>query len=328
MEFTVHTFTGIITVLIMVSIVVSNYIKDEINNSKEQLTLLVTGIIFIISLISLLYREKTSSLIKSNYIQLFILGIFTITSIGYTIYEWDTVTKGDECGALIPKSNNFNSADYYIYRVIYLTTLIVLVSILQFKIDDSSFGKRFNNKSTLHKLLFSLPFLLPILTELFTWFTNLFTDPDTNPESLLLNFIKGDTKTWSETWTRSIMPFLFYIILMGLAILSSMGKIGTDGGETAIFIIIGFLVFFSFIMRTIFVQDCSLDKNIEKNNKTGWDAFICAIEKYGGLQSMLNVSLIIIIIYHINNPIYKLLFFIIICLGSWALSTTYILNLK
>ena len=75
-------------------------------------------------------------------------------------------------------------------------------------------------------------------------------------------------------------------------------------------------------MRTIFIQDCSLEKNISKEETP------CSLEKYGGLQSMFNVCLIIIIIYHVQNPTYKLLFFIIICLGSCALSTTYILNSK
>lgn len=326
MEFKIHTFTGIILFITMLLIIISNYIKDGIRNKKEIITILITSLICIITIIYTIYSGSNPG-IKTNYVQLFLMGIFTIASLGYTIYEWDTIDKDSSCDAIIPKSNNFNSGDYYVYRVIYLITLIILVLILQYKIDDLSFS--FIEKKNLHKLLFLIPFILPILTEFFTWVTNTFTDPDINPESLLLNFIKGDNKGWGDQWSRSIMPFVFYIILMTLAILSSMGKIGTDGGKTAIYIIIIFLIFFSFIMRTLFVQDCSLDKNIDKSNKTKiLQKWACAIEKYGGLQSMINVSLIIIIIYHINNPAYKLLFFIIIILGSWGLSATYILNLK
>ena len=120
---------------------------------------------------------------------------------------------------------------------------------------------------------------------------------------------------------------------MGLAILSGMGKIGTDGGKTAIYIIAGFLIFFSFIMRSLFVQDCSLeadqvvgDSPAADNNNT--NSFSCLFEKYGGIQTMLNICLIIIIIYHIDKPSYKLLFFTIILLASWALSSTYLLNLS
>ena len=32
------------------------------------------------------------------------------------------------------------------------------------------------------------------------------------------------------SWLRSVMPILLYLTLMGLAILSGMGRIGTDGG--------------------------------------------------------------------------------------------------
>ena len=137
-----------------------------------------------------------------------------------------------------------------------------------------------------------------------------------------MNFIKGDSsKEWSGwTYTRSLAPIMLYFILMVLAILSNKNIIGTDGGTTAVYIIIFFLIFFSLIMRSIFIQDCSLEKSISKEENP------CKLEKYGGLQSMFNVCLIIIIIYHIQNPTFKLLYFIIICLGSWGLSTTYILN--
>ena len=114
---------------------------------------------------------------------------------------------------------------------------------------------------------------------------------------------------------------------MIVAILCGMGKIGSRPGYFGIYIIMVILIFFSAIMKTIFIQDCSLDKDIaKKEGGKGQTELSCVFEKYGGIQNMLNVVLLIIIIYHINNPTYKLLFFIIIVLGSWGLSTTYILN--
>lgn len=332
MEFKVHTFSSIIMIFTMFLIISSNYTKNKqliADKKQENITILVTLLICTVTIVYAIYSGSKDNNIKLNYGLLFLIAIFCIASIGYTIYEWDTIKKNSTCNAIIPTSTHFKSSDYYVYRIIYLITLIVLVVILQYKINDSNFSSRFS-KPTLHKLLFLIPFLLPIFTEIISWITNKIAhDPVTNPESLLLNFIKGKGKgEWGKQWTRSIMPFGFYIILMGLAIASSMNKIGTDGGKTAIYLIIFFLIFFSFIMRNLFVQDCSLKENIDVSNKKSeiTQQWACALEKYGGIQSMLNVSLIIIVIYHVDKPSYKLLFFIIICLASWGLSTTYILN--
>jgi len=344
MEIKVRSFTSTIIVAIMGLMLYSNYgIKGntaELNANTN--VLIVTGAICIVNLIYTGYSATSDNINKDN-IYLFLLGAFSIAAIGYTIYEWDTIKPLDDCNVVIPTSSKFSgegnndSENYYVYRTLYLTTLIVLVVVLQFKIDDSTFSPLNMDKRTLHKVLFLLPFIMPALTELVTLITDSILD-DTNalkPETLLLNFIKGDSsnglftgepKWYSGSWLRSIMPILLYLTLMGLAILSGMGKIGTDGGKTAILIITGFLIFFSFIMRTLFVQDCVIETNKVGDDNT--NSLPCLFEKYGGIQTMLNVCLIIIIIYHIDKPSYKLLFFTIILLASWALSSTYMLNLK
>jgi hypothetical protein len=335
MEIKVRSFTSTIIVILMVLMIYSNYRikKNPFGKNTNTIVLIVTGSICIVNLIYTGYSSTSDNINKDN-IYLFLLGAFSIASIGYTIYEWDTITTVDDCNVVIPKSNKFTDGDdstnYYIYRIMYLTTLIVLVVVLQFKVDDSTFSPLNMGKRTLHIVLFLLPFIMPALTELVTLITNSIFDKKINPETLLLNFIKGSneplTKDGEEqhgSWLRSVMPILLYLTLMGLAILSGMGKIGNDGGKTAIFIIAGFLIFFSFIMRTLFVQDCSLD-NVVGNDDT--NSFPCLFEKYGGIQTMLNICLIIIIIYHIDKPSYKLLFFTVIMLASWGLSSTYMLN--
>jgi hypothetical protein len=350
MEIKVRTFTSTIIVIIMVLMLYSNYeIKgNPLGWNANTKVLIVTGAICIANLIYTGYSATTNNINKDN-IYLFLLGAFSIASIGYTIYEWDTITAGNDCNVVIPTSSKFSgegnndSENYYVYRTLYLTTLIVLVVVLQFKVDDSTFSPLNMDKRTLHKVLFLLPFIMPALTELVTLITNaILVDGDTpklKPETLLLNFIKGDSKEpltkdgkGYGSLLRSIMPILLYLTLMGLAILSGMGKIGTDGGKTAIFIIAGFLIFFSFIMRTLFVQDCVINDSNKvvgapaTDTDDGTSSFPCLFEKYGGIQTMLNVCLIIIIIYHVDKPSYKLLFFTIILLASWALSSTYMLN--
>ena len=354
MEIKVRFFTSVIIVFIMILLLYSNYGEGLGNNdltdwNAKAKVLIVTGSICIVNLIYSGYSSTSDNVNKDN-IYLLLLGAFSIASIGYTIYEWSTMEAGPECNFVIPTSNKFtgeaDSENFYIYRTLYLTTLIVLVVVLQFKIDDSTFSPFNMKKETLHKTLFLLPFIMPALTEFFTWSTNailgVFEAPIGNPETLLINFIKGDSKkTLTEddddkygSLLRSVMPILLYLTLMGLAILSGMGKIGTDGGETAINIIAGFLIFFTFIMRSLFVQDCSLKTeqvvgdSPTADNNSSTNSLSCLFEKYGGIQTMLNISLIIIIIYHVDKPSYKLLFFTIILLASWALSSTYMLNLS
>ena len=344
MEIKVRSFTSTIIIAIMALLLYSNYKKGrELGKNLNTKVLIVTGSICIANLIYTGYSATSDNINKDN-IYLLLLGIFSIASIGYTIYEWDTMTvKPDECSNVIPTSTKFSgdsnpdSTNYYVYRTMYLMTLIFLVVVLQFKVDDSTFSPLNMDKRTLHKVLFLLPFIMPVLTELVTLITNsiLGDTPDLKPETLLLNFIKGDAKKeffsgdpewYSGSWWRSVMPILLYLTLMGLAILSGMGKIGTDGGKTAIFIIACFLIFFSFIMRTLFVQDCVVENEHKVVGDSGTNSFPCLFEKYGGIQTMLNVCLIIIIIYHVEKPSYKLLFFTVIMLASWGLSSTYMLN--
>lgn len=321
MEFNVQTITYIIMLIIMVSITINEFTLEEV--VKNKLILFFTWFLFFTACLAMYYVKGTG---RASHIQLFVLGLFTVSSIGYTVYQWDMLSKNseDECGSFLPHTDGFSSSDYYLYRIMYLSTIIILVSILQFKIDEKGFYVPKFLENHLHKFVFLIPFILPVLTESVNSLSNLLLGETQNPESYLMNFIKGDSdKEWTGyTYLRSFAPIMFYIILMILAILSNKNIIGTDGGTTAVYIIIFFLIFFSLIMRTIFIQDCSLEKNISKEETP------CKLEKYGGLQSMFNVCLIIIIIYHIQNPTFKLLFFIIICLGSWALSTTYILNSK
>ena len=323
MKSNIPFITFCIMLMIVSSITFNEFSLNE--EAEDKWLLLGTWVMFILAL-GTLYKFNEGAGEFGNNLKLLSIGLFSISAIGYTIYQWEVLSEEDatECGYLIPHTNNFNSSDYYLYRVIYLVTLIVLVSILQFKIDENDFYIPTDFlKNNIHLFLFMIPFVLPLMTELFTYITNLLPGPKINPESLLSNFITGDSKKEDGVFLRSIMPILVYVILMGMAILSSGGFIGNDRGETAIYIILMFIIGFSFIMRTTFIQDCSLEKDVSESGEE-----ICFLEKYGGIQSMFNVCLIIIIIYHIKKPTYKVLFFIIICLGSWALSTTYILNRK
>jgi hypothetical protein len=317
----------------MVFILINEYNLRE--TGQDIFRIGMTASIMIVTLLVNIYGGDSPSKITGLF-QLFLLGLYTVSVLGMTIFQWDTLSnkEGKECGILIPHSDNFGSKDYLLYRVIYLITAIFLVSILQFKIDDRQFVNYLPGfiEKYLHFYVFLIPFIFPPFTELITKLVNVFMgsdDSNLNPESLLSNFIFGDYKESFETdgypWLRSIFPLSLYAFLMFMALFSSMGYIGRDGGNSALTIIVIWLIFFSFFMRSIFVQDCSLEssKNVSKVEE---NSEVCFLEKYGGLQTMLSVCLIIIVIYHIDKPQYKVFVFVIICLGSWALSTTYILN--
>jgi len=297
--------------------------------------LLGTAVIFA-GTVAVYMMDSTTD--KANKLQLFSLGIFIISVIGYTIYQWKKLSEAqeDKCGFLLPHTSAFNQSQYYLYRVIYLITLIVIVSLLQFKIEDKSFAIPWVPERILKHFVFMIPVILPLLTETTDTFINdlPFVDDSeiSNPESLLSNFFLGDS-TKDVLSFRTIGPVLFYVFLMFTMVDSSYGITGfwQTKGDTAIYIALFFVIFFTFVMRTIFIQDCSLQeaKNISKIDKDDYkNRFDCAFEKYGGLQTMLCTCLIIILIYNIKNPIYKILFFMIICLASWGLSTTYMLTLK
>jgi len=318
-------------ILVILFISINNYSPP----GKFDLSIFLSTIAFLILTIGVFIPNTRSE--KPSKIQLFMLGIYIILAIGYTIFQWYKLAheSNSECGMLLPNTDNFNEPQYYLYRIIYLVTLIVLVSLLQFKVDKDDFNIKMVPSEYLHYFLFLLPIILPTLTEFINELMNLFFEESSNPESLLANFFLGDSN-WPEDIgnLRIIMPALFYLFLMFITIDSSYGfsfsSFWPTKGNTAIYITLFFVVFFSFIMRSIFVQDCSLEdsKNISKVKDEGpLDKLSCIFEKYGGLQTLVCISLIILLIYHVNNPIYKILFFIIICLGSWGLSTTYILNL-
>jgi len=324
----------------MFCIIVSISINDVFIDKSSLIVLLSTCLLGFITVISL-FSSKVNEV--SPRIPIFLLGSFIVSVIGYSIYQWQQLTEvetGSGCGIFLPYTQKYTEDGYHLYRVIYLTTLIVIVSLLQFKVDGSNFSLYGVKSYHLNYFLYLSPIILPLLTEMVDLLMNKVFYPDeqkSNPESLLANFVLGDSKIPEDEFNlRMIWPIIFYLILMFITVDSSYGitsfwgaKNG-DSGNAAIKIAIFFVIFFPFIMRVIFIQDCSLDpsKNISDDDEGNtWDRALCAVEKYGGIQTMLCVSLLIILIYNINNPIYKLLFFLIICLASWGLSTTYMLTL-
>jgi hypothetical protein len=277
---------------------------------------------------------------------LLVCGLYIITIYGYTFYQWDMSAKktDTECSMTIPRTKNFSKSQYYLYRIMYLTTIIVIVVLIQNLLDKRggeglpitipfTGNTLFTLGSTFNMLM---PFILPALTEFVNLLVELvsLTPPkkeySINPESLLANFMLGDSKSDPlelKSLPRLTMPIVFYLFLMIYGIIFAY----SGESNTPIYIMLIFMIGFSFWMRTIFVQDCSLkpNKDISKDKDKDIEGkFLCLFEKYGGLQAIIATCFLINMLSYIKNPVYKLFVFIIIGLASGLLSTVFILNLK
>lgn len=309
---------NIVVVLVFICIF---YSDNEIDN-ENHMTLLS------IFIISVLFSFKGTINKLGDTPMLLIYGLYIITIYGYTFYQWQVSAKktNKECSITIPRTKNFSKSQYYLYRIMYLTSIIVIVVLIQNLLDKG--GDLSTWKINPQNFVVMLPFILPFFTELVNGLVSLSSDEEysINPESLLANFMLGDSKSDILTG-RLVMPMAFYLLLILYAFISSYYGEST----TPIYIMLIFMIGFSFWMRTIFIQDCSLkpNKDISKDkDEDDVEKFLCKFEKYGGLQAIIATCFLINMLSYIKNPVYKLFVFIILGLGSGLLSTVFMLNLK
>ena len=262
---------------------------------------------------------------KINYSPTFVLIIFGILASSYTIAQWELSDfKESKCNWLIPSSNNYDSKEYTIYRLLYFISLIVLTVLLLIRLNENGNS----NPTYWYYIMILLPIILPFFTEFINSITqylhNDINDADKiNPESLLMNFIYGNDSENIDI-LHTIFSIIFYIFLISLVIIYTLGLTGTKSNIPLIIISI-ILSCFSFIMRFIFIQNCSLSNDINVNESNN---IKCKIEKYGGIQVLFCISLICIILNGTPNHRDKLLLFLIMLSLIWGLSMSFINILK
>ena len=312
--------TNIFVVFVLIAILYtdSTIQKDTFDNPVSLLS---------ISIVSLLFCFKGSLKPYGDIPYLLVYGLYIVTIYGYTFYQWQISSKktGSDCSLTIPRTKNFSKSQYYLYRIMYLTTIIVIVVLIQNLLDKG--GDLSTWRIDPQNFVVILPFLLPMMTEIINGIVGLFSSSEysINPESLLVNFMLGDSKS-DILSSRIYMTTIFYLLIIGYAYYSSY----YGESSTPIYILLLFLIGFSVWMRTIFVQDCSLkeNKDISKVKDDDVEGIVCKFEKYGGLQAILATCFMINMLSYIKNPTYKLFIFIIIGLGSGFLSSLFIMNLK
>ena len=312
--------TNIFVVFVLIAILYSDSAiqKDTYDNPITLLS---------VAIVSLLFCFKGSLKSYGDIPFLLVYGIYVVTIYGYTFYQWQLSSKktDTDCSLTIPRTKNFSKSQYYLYRIMYLTTIIVIVVLIQHLLDKG--GDLSTWRINPQNFVVILPFLLPMMTEIVNGIVGLFSSSEysINPESLLVNFMLGDSKNEILS-SRIYMTTLFYLLIVGYAYYSSY----YGESSTPIYILLLFVIGFSVWMRTIFVQDCSLkeNKDISKVKDDDVEGIVCKFEKYGGLQAILATCFMINMLSYIKNPTYKLFIFIIIGLGSGFLSSLFIINLK
>jgi len=333
---------SILIVTISILVMYQDYKIDDVDLSERWGKTTLTGLTMLITLV--LLGGEISGLKSKGTRQKIIflaLGMFIVCISGHTIYQWHKLSKesDSDCGYLLPKTDKFEENYYKIYRIIYLVTMIVIVCLLQFKLQSSEqavassamSGKVVSGKSfKWYIFLFLAPFILPFLTEVTSTTMNMYEKKEKQPEELLAAFIfQREIDSDEDAWKLikdGAPAFIVYFLLMFIAIDSTISLTNwwsSNTTWTSIYILVPFVVLFPFIMRNIFIQDCSLD-DYETTDDT--KSFACTLEKYGGIQSLACISLIILLIYHVDSPLLKLLYFIILAMGSWGLGSFYILQ--
>ena len=316
---------NIVTIFVLLSILYSDsqIQKDTFEN--------LYTIIGIATITILFWFKGTLQKYDLNFM-IVLYGLYIITIYGYTFYQWEkSALKTDkDCSLSIPRTKKFNDIKYYLYRIIYLTTVIVIITLIQSKLDkggitsDKTSGKWWSPSP--QNFIVILPILLPFLTEFINEIVNTIDSyanndkNNINPERLLSSFMLGDTKTSIFT-PRIIMPLILY----GVIIYISYSK--NENSLIPISLLLIFIIGFSFWMRYTFVQDCSIVKKKDISKTKDFELF-CAFEKYGGIQALIATCFLVSMLSYIKNTTFKLFIFIIIGLASGLLSSVFIINLK
>jgi len=315
-------FTGLIISILSLMIIIHEFRKGK--NKWFIIISLSIGILVYF----LIYKVMNRNGENSKMAEIFILFLFGIITSSYTIFQWnrDIDIDGGSCNILTPTSGKFLNVEYSIYRGIYFISLIVVMVLSLILLKKGKIKTLLDDN--LYYIIILLPIISPILTELSNYITDKLFTPSTiklNPESLLVNFITGGD---IENYSHIVASTLLYLTLIILIIIYGLGLMDVNQTNIPIIILMIMVIFFSMIMKLIFIQDCSLEEEHDISNESINNNFLCNIEKYGGIQLLLCISLLSIVTYKIENDRDKLIGIFIMIALIWGLSETFMNILK
>jgi hypothetical protein len=206
----------------------------------------------------------------------------------------------------------------YVYMLTYGISLILLMILCLTRFDQGN-NLLFADPTLDFGLILSLPILLPFLTEL-PWSLANFAEDDNGftPEYAFSHFIGGGP----DISFRYIVGYCFILFLIIVLAANSTGGFngsftlfGSNNSVWPTGILLFILATFGFIMRFLFLQDCSI-KEIKKQKDDNDNSIACNIGKYGGVTPLMMISLITLYVYNVKGLKDKM--FAIILLGSFT----------
>lgn len=218
----------------------------------------------------------------------------------------------------------------------YLFTVIMLMIILLSKMDSEVPILGFLNDNLKYLFVIMLPIIVVFVNEI-NILSSIYGSGSSIPmtSDVLFNRLVTGNFEWGESDTsssnkyivRTITTTLFLLLLFILFMNYSTGgsialfsdTLGVGSSNIPIYIMLFILLFFNFVIESLFLQKCSFkeetsNKGSNKNN----EAFGCRVAKYGGIVTLLYISYTVSILYQINgtrDKLFALLFIIALTFG-------------
>tara|TARA_B110000046_G_C12966722_1_gene387091 strand:+ start:362 stop:1456 length:1095 start_codon:yes stop_codon:yes gene_type:complete len=343
-----NKFTPILAGIITVGIFFK-YIDDEANVREEKLDywdiLNIVALCFvIIASTSLGYRAK---------IFVFIVSIvwFGSTIIQHLASGMQTWEENKECnwrdifsGNLMYKptdTEDFIDSKAFpriLFVMLYLFTTLIVMVILLYKIDSPSKTSSllYDHPNVKYLLVILLPLIVVFTNEYITANINIYGNPEGDNEDkpwmtselLFKRFITGNyefSKDGGYLW-KFIITSLFLGLLFILLINYSFGGepaifsdiLGTGNSNMPVYVMIFILMFFNFIVETLFMEKCSFETKDINDTPPSEKTYPCRLAKYGGIITLLFISYTTSILYQIDgirDKIVALLFILSLTFG-------------
>uniref|UniRef100_A0A6C0FF80 Uncharacterized protein n=1 Tax=viral metagenome TaxID=1070528 RepID=A0A6C0FF80_9ZZZZ len=229
-----------------------------------------------------------------------------------------------------------------LFVVLYLFAILMLMIILLYKIDAQTPILSFLDDKYKYIFIILLPLIIIFINEA-PVLLSLYGNDDSNPNymtsDLLFkrfitgNFNYGNSKENNKYIFRFITSSIFLILLFILFINYSTGgdiaifgnTFGVGNSNIPVYVMMFVLIFFNFVIESLFLQECSYKTKTENDTKSNQKSFACRISKYGGLVTLLFISYTASILYQINgtrDKMYALLFMMSLTFGFSELFIT------
>lgn len=261
--------------------------------------------------------------------------MISVTWFGSTIIQQlvETSNKKSTCdwkdtfnGNLMFKSSgkmDDSTVSRILFVVFYLFAILMLMIILLYKIDSQSQLFDFLDDKFKYIFVILLPIIIVFINEA-PVILALYGNDDNNSnymtsDLLFKRFLTGnfdygksgdDNKYILRFITTSIFLALLFILFINYStggdISIFANNFGVGNSNIPIYVMMFVLMFFNFVVESLFLQKCSYKTKTENDTRNSQKSFSCRISKYGGIVSLLFISYTVSILYQIDGSRYKM----------------------